>query len=1751
MPAQIFGAAAAVSILNRAFANTSPAYAAYSNQVEAAKASLKAGDNANNALSYLGFAKDFGAAYATQTPEALSTLLLTNIGVLPSTDDKVKALEPALVDYIKANGVQNIGIIALQLGNIFTTLENGTGDLAVYNAAAVAWNNEITAAQAYSSNAANTIPQVGEQAVDGGENGIPLTNKTDKLSGNKFSASQVYTPGGDDRINSLQDEDVLTGTGTKPTLNADLGNANDNGATIITPKLVNIEVANLKFTGSGAAVVALDMQDATGLKEVNIERVSQASNMARVENIKQVLTNMSIASTNANNAGTVEFSFGAGVLAGDNTAAVKVDNVQIGAVNIGNNTSGVGAAGVGNQGYETINLESTGASNAIGTLNLPMDTGTAGKVTITGDKNLTLAAPTSVRNAVTNAVESTTYAGGIAQANGRLATVDATALTGNLTLNVGAGFLTTGKADTSGVVQNVSVLLGKGNDMVVLSDQVQAGDSLSAGEGTDTLVLATGAVVDSSSSVLTGFENVEVRAAGGGAIAADFDKLPDTKLALVRNEGAAGAVPAPQTLTTTLTNLTVAQAAALNILHSNTGSNAITQNVLSANLKTATGTTDTVVLSINEGSNTDPRFNFTLQTQNAAGVTGGVENLTLTNNDSESNTVALGTSGQHTGTVTTTSTGNAAAAGTFLNLDTTAAGANGGLYQYAVTGAADLASSNAGPTVMRLADHSGTAGQVRINAATFDASADAANIIVRMGNNAASVVGAQTVKTGAGNDTVIFDNLMFDNLADTRAGLTISDTVSGGAGSDTIALDGNAQITLGASEWTNVSGFEIIRLIGNGVAANNANATSNSYNLVLTDAMLAANKDATTGALQIIADNDLFNNTGRTTAGAAAANVGGVAVANDAALASGGLSLDARTVSAGSKWSFKGNEGLAQSADRLILSDKNIDGNATIDGGALDNISDNRGLATTSIPGNGIIANQGNADVIEVRNQAEVTLGDLANIRNIGTLSFTNDLAITQTSKLQLNDTIVDALVDSFQTSVSRAATTGANVEVLNVNAIDNMNVAAATTGLTIEGGALSDRSDVNVTLGRGANNVTLGGGMDRVVLLGNYLAGTYAVTENGVNINAQSTPGAAARVVTDIINLGAGTDTLVTYGAINLAGATLTGVENIVANSALVLTAAQYRAITALGTITFQGNSTHQLRIIGDGGAALDLSKIILAGGALVLDTRANVGGVDGAANTVVNNVVDNSATGDAAVNAVNVGTSPVNNSTLTSVLINFVAGDNKTGAAGTNDIFVGAQAGLTGTTLTGQAADTETLRLNTAGTVAIPATVTNIDKIELANGANTITFAGIINGASPVSVLGGTGADSVDLGGVGDNTATKTNAGSSVALGAGADTLLLDVNTARTGTLDGGADADLLKISNTGGDLSGATILGFETFNHQNYDMTMTAAQLSSFTTAILGTGIITVSGAGAFNDTATSDTTKYTLSALGNSFTGNAPVKYEVTGGAVGDTFSLSTDFTADDKFAGGTGTDTFRLTYDANGNLDFTALNITATENVVLAAAQKAGITVTLKAADAGFEMFDASANTNGMTLAGTLATNTSVKLGSGADTITAVVKNTVAQTVELGAGADTITKIDNSHAVALTIDSGTGNLTIGDLTNDRTAGGTLTLKFGTDAAATISANVLATTKNFAVGDVFDFATNVTAIFNAPINGVNGTAGGVGQVFVDTTTVATNTIITFDADGSRSFNAGDVQITIVGNVIANTGITGGNLLVNTSA
>jgi hypothetical protein len=139
-------------------------------------------------------------------------------------------------------------------------------------------------------------------------------------------------------------------------------------------------------------------------------------------------------------------------------------------------------------------------------------------------------------------------------------------------------------------------------------------------------------------------------------------------------------------------------------------------------------------------------------------------------------------------------------------------------------------------------------------------------------------------------------------------------------------------------------------------------------------------------------------------------------------------------------------------------------------------------------------------------------------------------------------------------------------------------------------------------------------------VYSGNDQAGRNLAADNDFN-GAGVGPG--VRTYTGTINLGAGSDTLITYGNLDLTGATLTSIETIVANSGLRLAASQINALS--GSIQFTGSKIHTIEVFNDlpVGQVLNLGKIALTGGELLLNT--------GGANTGTTGIVDTSTTGNA----------------------------------------------------------------------------------------------------------------------------------------------------------------------------------------------------------------------------------------------------------------------------------------------------------------------------------------------------------------------------------------------------------------------------------------------------------------------------------------------------------------------------------------
>ncbi|SDM30253.1 hypothetical protein SAMN05428957_10494 [Oryzisolibacter propanilivorax] len=449
MAQTIFGTDYSVAALNRAFNNTSPAYAVFQSQ----KGSAGTTQEQN-----LAFAEQFGAQYANVSDADLATQVLTNLGVLPSTNEDVLALQEELTDYFgivsQGLGADARGVVVLQLATILSGLENATGDQAVYAEAAKLWNKEVENAFVYSSNPANTTPQQG----DDGSGTTTLTRFTDVLTGETFTGYLDYNQytGVDEQ--TLTTGDRLTGTdGENDTLFAQLLS----GTT--RPTLNGVEIVSIDAKG---ATPTLDLSDANGVKTVANVNSSETSTLA-FQGLKN-LVDVQIRNTNSN----TTVAFNASVTAGVADAL----NLLVNGAGVKAKAANFTVAGV-----EELNITTEGAASVLGNVatgnNLT-------SVTITGDQNLAVGTKAAGTGFLSNAI----------------ATVDASEATGDLFLNVAAS-----------AARTQTVTTGTGDDVVVTGD-LNAVDKFDLGEGNDRLVLTT--VSTNEAAKLLGVEEVEARVAG-------------------------------------------------------------------------------------------------------------------------------------------------------------------------------------------------------------------------------------------------------------------------------------------------------------------------------------------------------------------------------------------------------------------------------------------------------------------------------------------------------------------------------------------------------------------------------------------------------------------------------------------------------------------------------------------------------------------------------------------------------------------------------------------------------------------------------------------------------------------------------------------------------------------------------------------------------------------------------------------------------------------------------------------------------------------------------------------------------------------------------------------------------------------------------------------------------------------------------------------------------------------------------------
>jgi len=269
---------------------------------------------------------------ATLTDAALAKKVLTNMGLLPTTNTSIAALEPALADYFATTGKGSRGFVVLQLSRI---IADKVGD-ATYGTAATAWNTEVNDSIASST-------------------GDLTTSATDVLTGSAsddiFTAitsalATANTLSATDKIDGGSGNDVLK-------LAMSIGNtAMTTGSVtgVETVELTNNSENSLAFNALGyTGVTTYTFNEAnapftvtnlgTGVKTINLNSQSKVSGVA---------TSTTFSTTFA--AGSAELT---------NTTT---DSVTLNLSSVGTSSSRLAAVSLGS--FEVVNVALTGTNFA-------------------------------------------------------------------------------------------------------------------------------------------------------------------------------------------------------------------------------------------------------------------------------------------------------------------------------------------------------------------------------------------------------------------------------------------------------------------------------------------------------------------------------------------------------------------------------------------------------------------------------------------------------------------------------------------------------------------------------------------------------------------------------------------------------------------------------------------------------------------------------------------------------------------------------------------------------------------------------------------------------------------------------------------------------------------------------------------------------------------------------------------------------------------------------------------------------------------------------------------------------------------------------------------------------------------------------------------------------------------------------------------------------------------------------------------
>lgn len=546
MTIQVFGAEATVSYLNRAFNDTSPSYAVFQNQVNRI-----GGTNGKVGIGDAAFANEFGANFSGLSNADLSKKVLTNLGILPTTDTSVAALEQALTDYFAAFGTKTTGTngqvsadtrgyIVLQLGTILAGLENAEGNQAVYKAAATAWNNEVTASYTYSINPANTNPSAAGALSSG--NTYTLTTGVDTFTGT--AGDDTFNAGASGSLNAF---DKIDGGAGNDSLTALLGvSAIDSSASITNVEKLAINTSGAGFTVDAttaalAGVTTLSVAastsgpvtvtapttttvtasgvNTTGVKEVVTVKVKAAAAAGQAMTFDTVTRTVGVANDASTTASATAFTAAYNAALGTNWVATSSgDTITFTNKNTGDFTN-LAASDFTGTGF-------TGTAPDV-TVVTQGNAGTASTVTVVGAGgvlNVSAGNSESVnvgQTAVANAITAANVNGGgvvnIKDTSGTSAAVGSTLTTVSLTGGVGTATLESKGLTTLNLTKqlgNVTVTNTTASHALTVNTNGVAGSTVTDAEATTLNVVNTGADTTASGFTAAKAATVNLTATG-------------------------------------------------------------------------------------------------------------------------------------------------------------------------------------------------------------------------------------------------------------------------------------------------------------------------------------------------------------------------------------------------------------------------------------------------------------------------------------------------------------------------------------------------------------------------------------------------------------------------------------------------------------------------------------------------------------------------------------------------------------------------------------------------------------------------------------------------------------------------------------------------------------------------------------------------------------------------------------------------------------------------------------------------------------------------------------------------------------------------------------------------------------------------------------------------------------------------------------------------------------------------------------